>query len=479
MTCPACGTELTVGAQRCEACGRELASWLESSEQTLDRPIGPVGDDGDRSRGATPVKTTEPSRPGSTPIAIGQLWASRYDVLAHLGTGGMGSVYKAHDRVLDEAVALKLLKPELLRDPHLLELFKSEIRLARRVRHPNVCSIYEFGEAEQGPYISMELVAGSDLRHVLRERGGGLPARQAFELSIQVAEGLQAVHDVGVVHRDLKSANLMLDTSGRIRLMDFGLAKKESEHTLTTGQSIVGTPAYMSPEQAQGMKVDTRSDIYALGVVIFELFTGRLPFNAPSLALALRHLNDEPPLDDPLVPPALRPVLARALAKQPSDRYATARALARALRAAQADSAVPAPSALGSSVATRPSRRAWPVALLGVLLATAAAGVLRLQPPGPATAGATAAGATPGASPAAKGAPAALLVVVRPWGELLVDGKLVGTTPLDWINVPPGTHGLRVRHPSRGTWEQVVTLEPGERRRLVVDLTASPASRKD
>jgi serine/threonine-protein kinase len=276
-------------------------------------------------------------------ITRGTLIAERYEVLSPLGRGGMGMVYKAHDRVLDETVAVKTLRADLAREADSARRFRTEIKLARKIRHRNVCAIHEYGEAAGVRFIAMELVDGVDLRRRVRE-GGALSGREAFEVAIQAAQGLQAIHNAGIIHRDLKSSNIMRDGSGRVRLMDFGIAKQFGTES-TLGGRVVGTPEYMSPEQARGHKVDFRSDIYALGIVIYEVFTGRVPFQGDTpIATILMHLNDPPPLEGPgapAIPSSLVPVLRRALAKSPEDRFPAARDLAAALEAARAGSPAP------------------------------------------------------------------------------------------------------------------------------------------
>jgi serine/threonine protein kinase len=284
----------------------------------------------------------------ATTLRLGSVIAGRYEIQQQLGKGGMGVVYRAHDKLLDEQVAIKVLRPEVSRDPEISKRFQSEIKLARRVSHKNVCRIHEYGEDRGLRYISMEFMQGVDLRQILRDRGG-LPMDEAFATSLQLADGLHAIHEVGVIHRDLKTPNIMRDTRGQIRLMDFGIAKDWGAATSATATGLVmGTPEYMSPEQARGEKIDFRSDIYALGIVIFEIFTGRVPFRAETpLATILKHLQEPPPLDGPegaRIPPSVREVLRKALAKEPGARYATVEDLGTALRAARAsggDEALP------------------------------------------------------------------------------------------------------------------------------------------
>jgi serine/threonine protein kinase len=274
----------------------------------------------------------------STDVRPGSVIAGRYEILESLGKGGMGVVYKAHDRVLDDTVAIKLLRSDVAGGPEMARRFRSEIKLARKVRHRNVCGIHEYGEEGGLRFIAMEFIEGVDLRHVLTRSGAPLP-EEAFEISIQLAQGLHAIHEAGIIHRDLKTPNIMRDSKGHVRLMDFGIAKQAGETAgvgVTALGMIVGTPEYMSPEQARGEKVDFRSDIYALGIVIFEIFTGQVPFRAETpIATIFMHIQDAPPIDQASLPAPLMPVLHKALSKSPGDRYATAAELVRALSAAR------------------------------------------------------------------------------------------------------------------------------------------------
>ena len=274
-------------------------------------------------------------------LTQGSMVGGRYEILRPLGRGGMGAVYRAHDRVLDETVALKVLRGDVASAPEMPKRFRSEIKLARRVAHPNVCRIYEYGEDGPRQYISMELVEGTNLKEVLKRRGA-LPPGEACGLAAQVADGLEAIHRVGIVHRDLKTLNVMIDAHGAARVMDFGIAKRVvGEGTpAPSGSYVVGSPEYMSPEQARGQPVDFRSDIYALGIIVFELFTGRVPFRGDTpVATLLMHLETPPPLEGPAasaIPLSARPVLRKALAKDPAERYGSAREMADALRAVTA-----------------------------------------------------------------------------------------------------------------------------------------------
>lgn len=299
MLCPSCKAENDRAAKACSQCGRQLSI-----------------------------------------LKIDEVLSSRYEILDLLGQGGMGAVYKAHDRILDEIVALKVLRFDLRGTPQWARRFQFEIKLARKVTHRNVCRVHEYGEDGGRCYVSMEFVDGVDLRRRISEMGP-LPRDEAFEVALQVSKGLQAIHDVGIVHRDLKTSNMMLDSRGLVRLIDFGIAKRwmaDGKTEDTVAGEIIGTPEYMSPEQARGERVDFRSDIYALGIVLFELFTGRVPFRGETPVLTiLKHLREPPPLKAPeaaRIPKPLVPVLRRALAKSPEVRYATARGMTEALRLA-------------------------------------------------------------------------------------------------------------------------------------------------
>ena len=309
MTCPSCGAAQEADVDVCFSCGRLLAA-----------------------------------------LTQGSILASRYEILTLLGKGGMGVVYKAQDRLLDEPVAIKVLRSELMNTPELARRFRSEIKLARKVTHTNVCRIHEYGEDGPLSYISMALIEGTDLRKLLRQQPEGLPTEEAFEASIQSADGLQAIHGVGIIHRDLKTPNIVRDDLGIVRLMDFGIAK-EADHNagLTATGEVMGTPEYMSPEQCRGDQLDFRSDLYSLGIVVYEIFTGRVPFHGETvMSTLLKQLQDPPPLDGPAaarLPPSIVPVLRKALAKQPSDRHGSAAELAEALRAARRALAAPAVAA--------------------------------------------------------------------------------------------------------------------------------------
>src|SRR5579864_9553485 len=212
----------------------------------------------------------------------GTLLGGRYRILTLLGRGGMGEVYRATDLTLGQSVALKFLPENASHNQRLLERFHGEVRVARLVSHPNVCRVYDIGEVEGMPFISMEYVDGEDLASLLT-RIGRLPADKAIETARRICAGLAAAHDRGIIHRDLKPQNIMLDRRGEVMIMDFGLAAIADQ--LSGAEVRNGTPAYMAPEQLKGSEVTTRSDIYALGLVLYEIFTGKKPYDAKTVAL--------------------------------------------------------------------------------------------------------------------------------------------------------------------------------------------------
>lgn len=310
-------------------------------------------------------------------LTRGQVIADRYELVRVLGHGGMGTVYEVVDRYLDERLALKVLAGAGIASTEARRRFRDEIKLARRIRHPNVCAIHEYGEVEDLQYIVMELVQGQDLKQYLRNKGP-LELTEAVDLARQIGAGLHAIHEAGVVHRDLKPANVMRTDTGQLRLMDFGIAKGFGEERATTSGVVVGTAEYMSPEQAQGGRLDPRSDVYALAIVVYELLTGEVPFRANTLlATIMLHLTEPPALDKPLIPSAIAPVLRRGLAKKAEERYETSEAMVTALVDAAAGKAPLETSAIATrdvaNVSKAPDASAPPRGGRGALIA---AGVL-------------------------------------------------------------------------------------------------------
>ena len=276
---------------------------------------------------STPVRAGSGARFGP-----GDILGGRYRIVALLGKGGMGEVYRADDLTLDQPVALKFLPEAWARNPDAIARFRNEVRVARQVSHPNVCRVYDLGEVEGLWFLSMEYVDGEDLGSLLR-RIGRLPADKALEIARKLCAGLAAAHDKGILHRDLKPANIMLDRRGQVVLTDFGLAALAGE--IARADITSGTPAYMAPEQLAGEEVTIRSDIYSLGLVLYEIFSGKLPFESDTLAGLQRARRETSPQSlTTLVhdlDPAVERVILRCLQAKPELRPASAIAVAAAL----------------------------------------------------------------------------------------------------------------------------------------------------
>ena len=317
MRCPACQSQQPDGARSCSVCGKTLV--------TAPEPVG--GDTLGASLPASAVEVAD-STLEFAPAAVlreGMVFAGRYEIQAIIGRGGMGTVYRARDRHLEEIVALKLILPQLVPMGGILERFKHEIRLARQLSHPNIIKVYDLGQHDDVTYLSMEHLEGADLRQLIQEQGP-LPVERAVEIGKQICAGLAFAHESGVIHRDIKPHNIFLTKRGRVKLVDFGLAKAiDVSQVSLTGQAI-GTPAYMSPEQAvheDGRPVDHRTDLYSLGVVLFQMFTGQVPFRGTSaVEVALAHVQKQPPRPRemrPDLPPHLEAVVLKAMSKGARD----------------------------------------------------------------------------------------------------------------------------------------------------------------
>jgi serine/threonine-protein kinase len=336
--CQHCGAENADGARFCGACGQAVAA-------------------------------TEPTRPGDAPAGgapltqelVGREIAGRYRILAKLGEGGMGAVYRGEQISLKRRCAIKLLRPELSGDAGLVRRFNAEAELAAKLSHPNTVNIIDFGQDGDGTlFIAMEYVEGKSLRQVVSTEGP-LPPRRVLHIASQVAASIADAHHKGIVHRDLKPDNVMLTERGRdkdvVRVLDFGIAKlrdeqnkAQTQNPMTRQGDLVGTPQYMAPEQIRGEEVDGRTDVYALGTIVYEMVTGRLPFEGPSLmAILSRHLLDtpEPPTrrrPDLALPPAIDGLVMEMLAKEPARRPASMDAVSE--RIAQVAAEIGAASAV-------------------------------------------------------------------------------------------------------------------------------------
>jgi beta-lactam-binding protein with PASTA domain/predicted Ser/Thr protein kinase len=324
--------------------------------------------------------------------------AGRYEIASLLGQGGMARVFRGTDRVLDRTVAIKVLSPQFADDDQFVARFRREAQAAAGLNHPNIVGVYDTGDQSDVHFIVMEYVEGRTLRDVIRADGPLLPERAA-EIGEAVARALSSAHQAGLVHRDIKPGNIMLTREGEVKVMDFGIARTSTGDTLTQTAAILGTASYLSPEQAQGLSVDTRSDIYSLGCVLYEMLTGRAPFIGDSpVAIAYMHVKEDPVPPSRLnqdVPPTLDSVVLKCMAKNPANRYETAEELRADLERARrglptlatplmadATEVVTGPVGAGETAVMtgvppdeqEGRRRGWLIAL-GVILALAALGL--------------------------------------------------------------------------------------------------------
>src|SRR5579863_6755596 len=287
----------------------------------------------------TPIRRPASRVQSSAPmLQAGDVLGGRYEILQMLGEGGMGAVYKAQDRELDRPVALKLIRPELASNPSILARFKQELLLSHQVTHKNVIRIYDLGDADGVKFITMEFVEGRDLRAIIQEKKKFSP-EEAIEIMLQVCRALEAAHGVGVIHRDLKPQNIMQDKTGRILVMDFGLARTVEGEGMTQVGALVGTMEYMSPEQALATDLDQRSDLFTAGLILYELLTGKMPFKADSALASLIKRTQERAVPvsvhDETIPPALASIVTKGLERDPALRYQTASEMLRDLEACQ------------------------------------------------------------------------------------------------------------------------------------------------
>lgn len=360
MECPVCAAKNPDAASECGRCHTPLP--IRVSQETLDEP----GATADWSVAVTPQAGVSAS---SGELKEGTVLAGRYEILQLLGEGGMGAVYKARDSELDRIVVLKLIRPELAKNPEILRRFKQELILARQVTHKNVIRIFDLGQSDGIKFITMDFVEGQDLRRLLLEQGK-FPPEQAARIMLQICRALEAAHGEGVIHRDLKPQNIMLDKKGRVYVMDFGIARSAYLPGMTQTGALIGTPEYMSPEQARGEKLTERSDLFSLGVIFYELLTGKSPYpDDAALATLWKRLQEKPkpPIEvDPAVPKPLNDIVMKSLEIKPEDRWGSAHEMVQQLEIWLG------PSAGGSTIFLPASRGAaywkWASATLAVLL---------------------------------------------------------------------------------------------------------------
>lgn len=382
MQCPKCKTENALAARECVKCGLELkeSDLTYLGDEDSERTLAGKEFSGKSATGPGSEETSDWTVPKNVSggialaaqgtVEAGTVLGERYEILAQLGQGGMGAVYKARDTELDRIVALKVIRPELARNPEMLRRFKQELILARQVTHKNVIRIFDLGQAGGLRFITMDFVEGQDLRQLLLERGK-FPPDRAARIMLQICRALEAAHSEGVIHRDLKPQNIMLDSSGKVYVMDFGIARSAYLPGMTQTGALIGTPEYMSPEQARGEKLTEQSDLFSLGVIFYELLTAKSPYPAEApLATLWKRMQEKPrpPTEiDPEVPKALSDIVMKALEIELKDRFSSAHEIAQQLEIWLGPSA-------GSSTVFLPGPRAtpywkWASAVLALLLA--------------------------------------------------------------------------------------------------------------
>jgi len=301
MRCPKCRTENRPGTKFCGNCGASLETKSKGSTSDTKTLVTSIAD-----------------------MKVGSTFADRYHILEKLGKGGMGGVYKARDINIDENMALKILNPEIASDEKTLQRFRNELRLTRKISHRNICRVFDLSEYEGIHYISMEYVSGEDLKSLIY-RVGQLTVGKAVIIARQICEGLNEAHRLGVVHRDLKPQNVMIDSEGNAKIMDFGIARSVKSEGITEEGVIVGTPEYMSPEQVEGNEIDGRTDIYSFGIILYEMLTGRLPFEGKTpLSVAVKQ-KSEKPLNprriNSQIPENISRLILKCLQKKADERY--------------------------------------------------------------------------------------------------------------------------------------------------------------
>jgi hypothetical protein len=393
MFCTSCGSKIPVKARFCSKCGQAVAesdpnltvlgeaAIEDANLETIAPDIAPVRANTPRSASShlrlpsNPVVTTSDPIGGGR-FAPGVIISERYRIVALLGRGGMGEVYRAEDLRLSQVLAIKFLPQALAKDESALARFHSEVRVARQVSHPNVCRVFDIGEADGVLFLTMEYVDGEDLSSLVR-RIGRLPQDKAIEVSRQICAGLAAAHERGVVHRDLKPSNVMLDGAGKVRITDFGLAGIAA--SIQGADIRAGTPAYMAPEQLAGEEVTIRSDIYSLGLLMYELLTGRRAFDAATMPELMKN-RKEGTVTNPSsivkdLDPLIERVILRCLEKDPAKRPASALQVAAALpggdplAAALAAGETPSPEMVAAAGANEATRPRLALALLAMIVA--------------------------------------------------------------------------------------------------------------
>jgi serine/threonine protein kinase/tetratricopeptide (TPR) repeat protein len=318
IKCPKCNTDNPGTVKFCGECG----TLLPSVRETDPTDAGPDPRSGHPFEDI-PIRTETMEAPKEE-LTTGSTFAGRYQIIEELGKGGMGKVYKVLDKEVNARIALKLIKPEIASDKKTIERFRNELKVARDIAHKNVCRMYDLGREEGAYYITMEYVSGEDLKSFIR-RSGVISIGKAISIANQVCEGLAEAHRLGVVHRDLKPQNIMIDKEGNARIMDFGIARSLRAKGITGSGVMIGTPEYMSPEQVEGKEANHRADIYSLGVILYEMVTGRVPFEGDtpfSIGVKQKSEIPRPPIEvNVQTPEALNRVILKCMEKEREKRY--------------------------------------------------------------------------------------------------------------------------------------------------------------
>jgi serine/threonine protein kinase len=386
----------------------------------------------------------------------------RYRIVKELGKGTMGVVYEAHDPQIDRLVALKILRPDRMVSEAYVGRFLKEARAIGRLSHPSIVTIYDVGEDNDTIYIAMEYLKGKPFNEVIRS--GVLTVPQSVDIARQVAEALDYAHRNAIVHRDIKPSNIILTDDLHVKLTDFGIARIEDAATMyqTQAGEILGTPVYMSPEQAMGQTVDGRSDLYALGVILYEMIAGRRPFAGNNIAAILRAITQDTPEApisiDPFIPPALSDLIMKSIAKSPEERFQTGRQMAEALSSVLSSDKKDQPAPIAAQGKSR-SLSMLLVFSLVVALGIAAGGYyfwrMKATDKGPGLGQPPAANLVTTPAPA----PAVLVLSSEPEGaQIYVDSQFKGKTPME-VTLPLGKYELRLDLPDHLEWEAQIDLD--------------------
>jgi serine/threonine protein kinase len=383
----------------------------------------------------------------------------RYEIVKEVGRGAMGVVYQAHDPQIDRMVALKVLRQDRVVSKDLVNRFLKEAKAIGRLSHPNIVTVYDVGHDNDTIYIAMEFLEGTPLNETIKE--DGLAHDKTVALAVQMAEAIDYAHNRGIIHRDIKPTNIIVTAMDQVKITDFGIARIEdpSATQQTQAGEILGTPVYMSPEQIMGKPIDGRSDLYALGVILYELSTGTRPFKGNNLAAIFRAITQDTPIDPAEIRPSMSPALAqlilKSLSKNPEQRFQTGRAMAQALEATLKKDET---ALLAEVPVQKKSTRPW-FAVAAVLLGIFAVGGFSYYFFAEKDRGSVAPPSQPESSQVKEAIRSgALKVESSPTGaQIFLDGSFTGRSPLT-AELPLGKHEVRLSLPGHHDWEAQVQL---------------------